>query len=341
MSEKKFRIVVLGSGAFGTALGHCAARNGHEVVIISSLKETVDAINTVRVHPSRLKDASYKLPPNVRASSDPNELRGADFILHTIPVQYSREALKKYEALGLIGDTPIISASKGIESVTLMYMSQLVPDVLGRKQRMAFLSGPSFAKELVENVPTAVVAAAEDPEMQRAVQDIFLSKVLRVYTSGDVIGTEVGGALKNVIAIGAGICAGMGLGLNSLAMLITRGTSEINRLAITMGAHPSTLSGLAGMGDLMLTCYGPLSRNRTVGRLLGEGKTMEEVRKLQSEVAEGVFTATAANLLCQKLKLELPIIAAVAAIVEGRLSAQDAVKKLLEIPVGPEIPWIQ
>ncbi len=199
--EKK-NIVVLGSGAFGTALGYCAARNGHNVVIISSLKETVDKINTTRKHPSRLLDANYTLPENVRASSDPNELLSADYILHTIPVQYSRcvyhkvfffffffffspsfsrEALAKYDALGLI-KAPIISASKGIESVTLLYMSQLVPDVLKRPHKMAFLSGPSFAKELVENQPTAVVAAAEDHDMCMAVQNIFLSNRLRVYT---------------------------------------------------------------------------------------------------------------------------------------------------------------
>ena len=172
-----------------------------------------------------------------------------------------------------------------------------------------------------------------------AVQEIFLTARLRVYTSDDVIGTEVGGALKNVIAIGAGMCTGMGMGLNTLAMLITRGTSEINRLAIAMGARPSTLSGLAGMGDLMLTCYGPLSRNRTVGALLGQGKSMAEVRTVQVEVAEGVFTATAANALCEKLGLDLPIIKTVAAIVEGRISTKDAVTQLLQIPVGPEITW--
>lgn len=147
--------------------------------------------------------------------------------------------------------------------------------------------------------------------------------------------------MKNVIAIGAGISAGLGLGLNTLAMLVTRGTSEINRLAIKLGARPATLSGLAGMGDLMLTCYGSNSRNRTVGKLLGEGKTMEEIRKVQVEVAEGVFTATAANLLCEKLQLDLPIIKAVAAIVEGKISAKDAVVQLMQLPVGPELTWNQ
>lgn len=335
----KYQIVVLGSGAFGTALGYCAARNGHDVVILSQNASTVEGLNKERRHPSRLLDATYALPNNVRASSDVEELRKADLILHTVPVQYSREALVKYDALGLIGDTPIISASKGIESSSLMYMSQLVPDALRRPQRMAFLSGPSFAKELVENHPTAVVAAAEDPEMCAMVQNIFLTTRLRVYTSSDVIGTEVGGALKNVIAIGAGVVAGMGLGANTLAMLVTRGASEINRLAIRMGAKPSTLSGLAGMGDLMLTCYGGASRNRTVGMLLGQGKTMEEIRKVQVEVAEGVFTAAAAAQLCQKLELDLPIIRAVAAVLAGKITSREALDALMLIPVGPEIAW--
>lgn len=148
----------------------------------------------------------------------------------------------------------------------------------------------------------------------------------------------MGGALKNVIAVGAGIVSGMNLGLNTTAMLITRGTSEMMKLALRMGAQPATLSGLAGMGDLMLTCYGPLSRNRTVGKLLGEGKTMEEVRALQTEVAEGVFTAAAAKELCVKLGLDLPIISAVAAILAGKISAKDAMQELLSIPVGEEMP---
>lgn len=300
--------------------------------------EVVEGINKNRVHPSRLLDAKYKLPENIRATSDPKDaLNGCDYILHTVPVQYSRVTLKQYA--DLIGDTPIISASKGIETTSLMYMSQLVPDTLGRpNHRMAFLSGPSFAKELVECVPTAVVAASEDATMCHAVQDIFLSPLLRVYTSSDVVGTEVGGALKNVIAIGAGVCSGMQMGLNTLAMLVTRGTSEMMKLSLAMGAEPATLSGLAGMGDLMLTCYGPLSRNRTVGRLLGEGKTMEEVRQVQQEVAEGVFTAVAAAELCKKLNLDLPIIAAIAGVVSGKISAKEAVDKLLNLPVGPELP---
>lgn len=284
-----------------------------------------------------------------------------------MPVQYTRVTLLAYQQW--IGDIPIISASKGIESESLMYMSQLVPDVLKKQHPMAFLSGPSFAKELVEEQPTAgkketfcylrmvflvyftcsylspsfflvVVVASESDALCSAVQNIFLSPRLRVYTSNDVIGTEVGGALKNVIAIGAGICAGMNLGLNTMAMLITRGTSEMMKLALRMGAQPTTLSGLSGIGDLILTCYGPLSRNRTVGKLLGEGKTMEEVAKLQVEVAEGVFTAAAAAKLCEKLNLDLPIIQAIAAVLAGNISAQDAVKKLMMIPVGPELATV-
>ena len=236
-SQEKKHIIVLGSGAFGTALGYCAARNGHSVVIISTQQGVVEKLNADRKHPSRLLDATYQLPANVRASADINEIATADFILHTIPVQYSRQALERYNKLGLIGDTPIISASKGIESSSLMLMSELIPDVLQRPQRMAFLSGPSFAKELVEDRPTAVVAAAEDPEMRRAVQTIFLSSRLRVYTSADVVGVEVGGALKNVIAIGAGLCDGMGLGLNSLAMLITRGIGVIFKCDLFFSSH--------------------------------------------------------------------------------------------------------
>jgi len=218
-----------------------------------------------------------------------------------------------------------------------MYMSDLILEVLGEQSPpLVFFSGPSFARELIEQQPSCVVVASRDEKLAEEVQMLFANKSLRVYTTTDVIGVEVGGALKNIFAIGAGMVDGMGFGFNSMAALVTRGCSEMRKLALAMGADAVTIAGLAGIGDLMLTCYGALSRNRTVGYRLGKGESLQEIMDSMSEVAEGVYTTPAAVRLAEKHGLELPIIAAVASVLDGSCKPRDAVKKLMERPQTKE-----
>jgi len=216
-------------------------------------------------------------------------------------------------------------------------MSDVIPAALGRDQPTAFLSGPSFAKELMQRHPTTVVVAAKTEALAYEVQKVFLSLDFRVYVSTDVIGVEVGGALKNVIAIASGIAQGMGFGSNCMAAIVTRGCGEMMRLGESMGGSPTTLSGLSGYGDLMLTCFGALSRNLYVGRKLGEGESLEQILKGMSEVAEGVWTARAIKSLAAKYdSVKLPIMFAVADVIDGKLTPKEAVASLMALPASRE-----
>jgi len=255
--------------------------------------------------------------------------------VHSIPVQSSTEFLKSVK--DMIPETvPIVSLSKGIHSETLKFMNDVIADALGRKQPMAFLSGPSFARELMEDQPTGLVLASEDEKLVQDLQSMLASGRLRVYTSTDVIGVEVGGALKNIYAIAAGMAEGMGFKLNTAALLVTRGCSEMRKLATTLGAKPQTLSGLSGIGDLMLTCFGPASRNRSVGVRLGKGEKLADILASMPEVAEGVPTAAAAAKLLVKLKLDLPLSQAVADILAGKFTPQQRLGYLMTLPLMPE-----
>jgi len=282
-----------------------------------------------------LTDAKYTLPENVTATTSFEEaLKDVDYIVHTVPVQATHDYLRAIAHL-VPKNVPIVNAAKGIHSETLEYMSDIIPKALGNPQQpMAFLSGPSFAKELVENVPTVIVIASHDKGLRERVQILFHSLSLRVYTNADVVGVEIGGALKNVFAIAAGICDGVGLGSNSMAAMVTRGCSEMTRLAIAMGGQPATLAGLSGIGDLMLTCYGALSRNRTVGVRIGKGETLAQIRASTKEVAEGVATTPAAARLAKQLNLDCPIIQAVNMALAGSASAHDLIKELMSMPAG-------
>jgi len=287
----------------------------------------------------------YILPDNVRAEINPViALANAQFIVHTIPVQSSLEYLRNLKE-HIPPNLPIISASKGIHSETLEYMTGIIPTALSNPdQPTAFLSGPSFAKELVERVPTAVVVASINDELLREVQKLFLQPRLRVYMTNDVIGVEVGGALKNIFAIASGISEGLGLGLNSLAGLVTRGCHEMTKLAIRMGGRHETVSGLSGIGDLMLTCFGALSRNRSVGVRIGKGESLQDILSSMSEVAEGVMTSEAAVRIAINLgftETDLPIIFTVQRVLKAEMASIDAIEYLMTLPVEYESSFLK
>jgi glycerol-3-phosphate dehydrogenase (NAD+) len=310
------------------------ARKGHNVCIVVRNEEQCKSINENHRNNRYLKD--YVLLDNIFATTSPEEaLAGCELIVHAIPVQNSFKFLSDIKAF-IPADAPIVSVSKGITIDKLELMCEVFPDALGHDHPVAYLSGPSFAKEVMDKSPTAVVIAAKDEAVAKKVQKFFLSLDFRCYVSTDVTGVEVGGAMKNVLAIAAGAVLGMGMGSNTLAALVTRGCSEIAKLAKVMGAKPFTLAGLAGIGDLMLTCFGGLSRNLNVGKKLGEGMSLEEVLAGMKEVAEGVYTARATRRLLAKHNLELPILLAVADVVEGVKHTRQALLDLFALPLTTE-----
>lgn len=320
---------VLGAGAWGTALAKALAEKGMPVELWTRRSEHAASLNATRENQRYLPGA--KLPANLHATSDLGRaLHQAELVLVVVPSHALRSVMG--DARRLIPESvPIVSATKGIENDSLMLMSEVLEDVLGKEvaPRLVFLSGPSFAKEVAEGLPTAAVVASANEDIAKQVQHLFASERLRMYTSDDAVGVEVGGAMKNVIAIAAGACDGLGYGHNSRAALITRGLAEIGRLAVAKGGNPMTLAGLAGLGDLVLTCTGALSRNRTVGFEMGKGRTLDEVLAGLGHVAEGVKTTKSAHDLAQKLGVEMPITHAVhAALYEGK-SPGEAVVELM------------
>lgn len=332
--EKEFSVI--GAGSWGTALAVIAARAGHRVRIWSRNESVVDSINRVHVNSTYL--AGLSIPQNVNATTDIIEAASAaEFLILAAPSHATRELL---EALSpaLRSGMIIVSATKGIEIETGKRISQIVTEVVAKTDRPRFvcLSGPSFAKEVVANHPTAVVAASEEDAAARLVQHELSFENLRIYTNRDVVGTELGGSLKNVMAIAAGMVSGLGFGSNSLAALITRGLAEMTRLAMVQGAKAETLMGLAGLGDLVLTCTGNLSRNRFVGQELGRGRTLDEITGGMNEVAEGVKTALAVKRLADRVGVDMPITNEVHAVLyEGKL-ASDAVSELMTRPLRDE-----
>jgi glycerol-3-phosphate dehydrogenase (NAD(P)+) len=330
------RIAIIGGGSWGTALGVVAARTGHAVQIWSRNEVVVELINRDHVNPLYLTDA--RIPKDVRASSDIAEvLKGAELVILAAPSHATRGLLAIMSS-SLRPEMIIVSAIKGIEIDTGKRISQVVADVLPAANRPRFvcLSGPSFAKEVVDNHPTAVVAASEDREASRAVQSELSSDSLRIYTNDDVVGTELGGSVKNVMAIASGIVAGLGFGSNSIAALITRGLAEMTRLALREGAKLETLMGLAGLGDLVLTCTGSLSRNRFVGQELGQGRSLDDITGNMNEVAEGVKTTEAVKRLADRLGIEMPITNEVHAVLYAGKLASDAATALMTRPLREE-----
>ncbi len=303
------KIGVIGGGAWGTALATHLATSGpdREVMVWCHNKSVADEINNTHTNQRFLPDVV--LPPNLIATQDlPQTILGAEVLLQVSPSHVVREIMTQAAPLIPVG-VPILNASKGIENDSLMMVSEVLEDVLPVHCHpyLAFLGGPSFALEVARQQPTMVVVAAHSQRLAERLQKLLNSDYFRVYTSIDVVGIELGGALKNVIAIAAGAAEGMGLGVNARAGMMTRGLAEISRLAVRKGANPLTLSGLGGMGDLVLTCYGALSRNRTVGFKMGQGKTLKEVLGEMLMVAEGVKTTKSARDLALKYNVEMPI----------------------------------
>lgn len=330
------RIAIIGAGSWGTALAIIAGRAGHDVDLWSRNEAVVDPINREHVNPVYLTNA--RIPHTVRATRDILEVvDGAELVILAAPSHATRGLLTTM-APALRREMIIVSATKGIESETGKRISQVVAEVVPVATRPHFvcLSGPSFAKEVVENHPTAVVAASEDRDARQIVQSELSFDNLRIYTNDDVVGTELGGSVKNVMAIAAGMVAGLGFGSNSVAALITRGLAEMTRLALREGARQETLMGLAGLGDLVLTCTGSLSRNRFVGQELGQGRRLEEITAGMNEVAEGVKTALAVKRLADRRQVEMPITNEVHAVLyEGKL-ASSAANELMTRPLRDE-----
>jgi len=329
------RIAVVGAGSWGTALAIVAARAGHDVTLWSRDADIVKSINEQRVNSRYL--TSESVPDRVIATNAiSTALDGASLVLLAAPSHAARNLLIEMSA-ALDDDAIIVSVSKGIEIETGKRISEIAKDVLGSSHAFVCLSGPSFAKEVVAGQPTAIVAASKDAAAARAVQQDLSFENLRIYTNTDVIGTELGGSVKNVMAIAAGMTTGLGLGSNSVAALITRGLAEITRLARREGAQIETLMGLAGLGDLVLTCTGSLSRNRFVGEQLGKGIPVDEIAAGMNEVAEGIKTTLAVKQLADRAGLEMPITNEVKSVLYDGKSARDAVAELMSRPLREEV----
>jgi glycerol-3-phosphate dehydrogenase (NAD(P)+) len=329
-------IAVIGAGGWGTALSIVAARAGGRVRLWSRSAAVVEEVNRARANNAYL--AGHEIPEGVRATCDAGDaVKGAEVVILAAPSHATREVLASLR--GLAGpDAVFVSATKGVEVETGKRISEVVSDVLGGRAAARFvcLSGPSFAQEVAAGEPTAVVAASADEELARRVQAALGAQNFRVYTNQDVVGTELGGASKNVMALAAGMLSGLGLGTNSSAALVTRGLAEMSRLALAEGARLETLMGLAGLGDLVLTCTGGLSRNRRVGEDLGRGRALGEVLAGMREVAEGIKTTRALMLLARRRGVEMPITEEVNAVLYEGKPVRAAVESLMSRPLRDE-----
>ncbi|CAI5983667.1 unnamed protein product [Closterium sp. NIES-64] len=334
--EETTKVVIFGGGAFGTALAHMLARNNAELDVVILHRFEEDCKNINELHCNSACHPGIILPDNVRATTDPREaISGAQYALHAIPVQPSAAFLQSI-AQYVPPTLPILCVSKGLELGTMEMMTEVIPRGLGNpRQPVVILSGPTFAVEIIRELPTALVAASKDLALAKRAQKLLASKTLRVNTTTDVVGVEMAGALKNVLAIAAGIVEGMQLGNNCMAALVAQGCSEIRWLAEKMGAKPTTLAGLSGTGDIMLTCFVSLSRNRTVGVRLGSGEKLEDILSSMTQVAEGVATSGAVISLARKYRVQMPVLTAVARILEGKLEPKEAVMELMSLPQMP------
>jgi glycerol-3-phosphate dehydrogenase (NAD(P)+) len=323
------KIAVIGGGAWGTALAMLLADKRHEVTLWMYEKELAE--ETTRTRENHIYLPGFTLSSSITITSSlETAVRAKSMLLSVVPSHTVRTVTGQYASF-LEKDTIIVSASKGIEIDTLMPLSEIFMDVLPKEfhGRLCFLSGPSFAKEVARHMPTAIALASADSVLGKKAQAVLSNDYFRVYTNDDIIGVELAGALKNVVAIAAGVLEGLGYGYNTMAALLTRGLAEMTRLGVAMGGKPSTFAGLAGMGDLVLTCTGGLSRNRTLGIRLGRGDNLDAIMKETRTVAEGVKTARAARDLSRKFKIDMPIVDEVYQLLYEGKDPKLAVKDLM------------
>ena len=333
------RIFVVGNGGWGTAIAlSLHRRGGHQVTLWSHSPQ--EATQIADAGENTLFLPGYPIPPQIAVSADDAALAEAEIVVSVVPSEFVRATMARLRPHLRPGQI-VVSASKGVESVTYLRMTEVIAATLaetGLNLYVGAISGPSFAPEVAEGQPTALTVAFSDPVIAARIQEEFSSETLRLYTSTDVIGVELGGALKNVVAIAAGIAAGVGLGYNPAAALITRGIAEITRLAVACGGRRETLAGLSGVGDTVLTCTGSLSRNRTVGQALGQGRKLPEIlESLGGKVAEGVRTSRAALGLARKHGIEMPITVQMELILNERKDPREAIRDLMLRPGKDEL----
>ena len=328
------RIAVLGAGAWGTAIAlSLSRRGGHEIILWSHSEDEAAKIQAARENILFLP--GFALPESISVSSSGEAVREAEIVVSVIPSEFLRSTMRRVAPFLHAGQV-LVSATKGVEDGSFLRMTEVIVETLdeaGVKLPVGALSGPSFALEVAQGQPTAVTVAFDDADVATRIQNEFSSESWRIYTSTDLIGIELGGALKNVIAIAAGVAAGVGLGYNTAAALITRGIAEITRLAEACGGRRETLAGLSGVGDLVLTCTGSLSRNRTVGEALGKGRKLPEVLAgLGGKVAEGVRTTRAALGLARRHGVEMPIAEQMEQILDAGKEPREAIRELMLRP---------
>lgn len=323
------KIAVFGAGTWGIALARLLAANGRDVTVWSAIPAELKSLAETRRHPNL---PGMELPAGMHFTADIAEAcKGRDILLFAVPSPFVRTTAKK--AVPHIAEGQIIvDVAKGVEDKTLMTMSEIIEDELGkvhRTARVVALSGPTHAEEVARDMPTLIVAACSDADAAKAVQKVFNTPNFRVYTNTDRRGTELGGAVKNIIALAVGIALGLGYGDNAKAALITRGNAELTRLGLAMGCRPETFAGLSGMGDLIVTCTSMHSRNLHAGMLIGRGMDPEDAKKEVGQVVEGINALPAACRLAALYKVEMPIVQSVACILDGKLAARDALNALM------------
>lgn len=337
------QIAVIGAGAWGTAIAIALGRRGdHQVRLWAYEKEVIESITARRTNDLFLPGAD--IPKTVTATNSlADALSGAHIVVSVMPSHHARRVYQQMKP-HLRPEMLFVSATKGIENDTFLRMSEVITDVVtangGFTPRLGSLSGPSFAKEVAKGDPTAITVGTKDAELAAIVQREFSDPYFRVYSNDDTVGVELGGALKNVIAIAAGVVDGLGLGHNTAAALITRGLAEMTRLVVACGGRIETMAGLAGLGDLVLTCTGGLSRNRTVGVELGKGRKLEDIiAGMHGMVAEGVLTTNAAVGLAHKMGVEMPITEQMHAILQQGKAPRDAIRELMTRPATTEVKY--
>jgi glycerol-3-phosphate dehydrogenase (NAD(P)+) len=331
-SEDSMKVAVIGDGGWGTALAMVLDRNGHDTTVWGPFQEYIDEIQAAGENKTYLPGVG--IPASLKWTSDHKAaVQDAGLVVLVVPSRFYKPVVEAFKP-HIPADAMVVSATKGLDEQTHERMSAVAEKILGRP--VAVLSGPSHAEEVARGVPCAVAIAAEDHIIAEKIQDLFVNDAFRVYTLDDVVGVELGGALKNVVAVAAGIGDGMGFGDNSKAALMTRGIAEITRLGTALGAKPETFAGLSGIGDLMVTCMSKHSRNRGVGERLGKGETLEEIMGSMKMVAEGVWNCQAAKELADELGVSVPITEQVNAIVHEGKDPRQAVMDLMSRAPKPE-----